>query len=109
MAGAERARQRSVRAADAAVGSGIKAYYHQTLEDYLDAFQAGGLRLIKLADTAALAGSHKPGAYLPRGAVSRLCRTSRDGNAGRARLMAARSRPMTGFNTPPGIQPARIP
>ena len=48
--------------------AGIKAYYHhRTLEDYLDAFQAGGLRLIKLADIAALAGSHKPDAYLPTG------------------------------------------
>ena len=48
--------------------AGIKAYYHhRTLEDYLDAFQAGGLRLIKLADIAALAGSHKPDAYLPPG------------------------------------------
>lgn len=48
--------------------AGIKAYYHhRTLEDYLDAFQAGGLRLIKLAGIAALAGSHKPDAYLPLG------------------------------------------
>jgi SAM-dependent methyltransferase len=48
--------------------AGIKAYYyHRTLEDYLDAFGAGGLRLDKLADSAALAGSHRPDAYLPEG------------------------------------------
>jgi hypothetical protein len=45
---------------------GIKAYYHhRTLENYLDAFQAGGLRLTKLADIPALAGSHRPDAHLP--------------------------------------------
>ena len=48
---------------------GIKAYYHhRTLENYLDAFRAGGLRLTKLADIPALAGSHRPDAYLPPGA-----------------------------------------
>jgi SAM-dependent methyltransferase len=48
--------------------AGIKAYYrHRTLENYLDAFQAGGLRLTKLADIPALAGSHRPDAYLPPG------------------------------------------
>jgi SAM-dependent methyltransferase len=48
---------------------GIKAYYHhRTLENYLDAFQAGGLRLTKLADIPTLAGSHRPDAYLPPGA-----------------------------------------
>ena len=49
--------------------AGIKAYYHhRTLENYLDAFQAGGLRLTKLADIPTLAGSHRPDAYLPPGA-----------------------------------------
>ena len=48
--------------------AGIKAYYyHRTLEDYLDAFGAGGLRLDKLADVPALADSHRPDAYLPEG------------------------------------------
>jgi SAM-dependent methyltransferase len=47
---------------------GIRAYYHhRTLENYLDAFQAGGLRLAKLADAPALADAHGPGAYLPPG------------------------------------------
>lgn len=48
---------------------GIKAYYHhRTLENYLDAFLAGGLRLTKLADIPTLAGQHRPDAYLPDGA-----------------------------------------
>ena len=48
---------------------GIKAYYHhRTLENYLDAFQAGGLQLTKLADIPALADAHRADAYLPRGA-----------------------------------------
>jgi SAM-dependent methyltransferase len=48
--------------------SGIRAYYrHRTLEDYLDAFHAGGLRLTKLADVAALADEHGPDAFLPPG------------------------------------------
>jgi hypothetical protein len=48
--------------------AGIKSYYHhRTLENYLDAFQAGGLRLAKLADIPALAESHRPDAYLPPG------------------------------------------
>lgn len=47
---------------------GIKSYYHhRTLENYLDAFQVGGLRLAKLADIPALAESHRPDAYLPPG------------------------------------------
>ncbi len=49
--------------------AGIKSYYyHRTLENYLDAFQAGGLRLTKLADVTALAESHRPDAHLPPGA-----------------------------------------
>ena len=45
---------------------GIRAYYHhRTLENYLDAFHAGGLRLAKLADVPALADAHKPDAWLP--------------------------------------------
>jgi len=48
--------------------AGIRAYYHhRTLEDYLDAFHAGGLRLAKLADMPALADTHGPDAYLPPG------------------------------------------
>lgn len=48
--------------------AGIRAYYHhRTLEDYLDAFHAGGLRLAKLADMSALADTHGPDAYLPPG------------------------------------------
>ena len=48
--------------------AGIRAhYYHRTLEDYLDAFLAGGLRLAKLADMPALADTHGPDAYLPPG------------------------------------------
>jgi hypothetical protein len=48
--------------------SGIRAYYHhRTLEDYLDAFHAGGLRLAKLADVPSLADAHRPDAYLPPG------------------------------------------
>lgn len=47
---------------------GIRASYrHRTLENYLDAFHAGGLRLAKLADIPALADTHGPGAYLPPG------------------------------------------
>lgn len=48
---------------------GIKAYYHhRTLENYLDASMAHSLRLTKLADIPALAGEHRPDAYLPDGA-----------------------------------------
>ena len=48
--------------------AGIRAHYHhRTLEDYLDAFHAGGLRLAKLADMPALADIHGPDAYLPPG------------------------------------------
>jgi 2-polyprenyl-3-methyl-5-hydroxy-6-metoxy-1,4-benzoquinol methylase len=48
--------------------AGIRAHYHhRTLEDYLDAFHAGGLRLAKLADMPALADTHGPDAYLPPG------------------------------------------
>jgi SAM-dependent methyltransferase len=48
--------------------AGIRAHYHhRTLENYLDAFHAGGLRLTKLADIPALADAHGPGAYLPPG------------------------------------------
>ena len=47
---------------------GIRAcYHHRTLENYLDAFHAGGLRLVKLADVPALADVHGPDAYLPPG------------------------------------------
>jgi SAM-dependent methyltransferase len=47
---------------------GIKTYYyHRTLEDYLDAFLAAGLRLTKLADLPALAGERPPHAILPDG------------------------------------------
>ena len=47
---------------------GIRAHYHhRTLENYLDAFHAGGLRLTKLADVPALADAHGPDAYLPPG------------------------------------------
>ena len=47
---------------------GIRAHYHhRTLENYLDAFHAGGLRLSKLADMPALADIHGPDAYLPPG------------------------------------------
>jgi hypothetical protein len=48
--------------------AGIQAYYrHRTLENYFDAFHAGGLRLTKLADMPALADTHGPDAYLPPG------------------------------------------
>jgi 2-polyprenyl-3-methyl-5-hydroxy-6-metoxy-1,4-benzoquinol methylase len=48
---------------------GIKTYYHhRTLENYLDAFLAGGLHLTKLADIPALSDAHRPDAYLPDGA-----------------------------------------
>jgi 2-polyprenyl-3-methyl-5-hydroxy-6-metoxy-1,4-benzoquinol methylase len=47
---------------------GVRAYYHhRTLEDYLDAFHAGGLSLAKLVDVPAMAGTHHPDAYLPPG------------------------------------------
>jgi SAM-dependent methyltransferase len=47
---------------------GIRAHYrHRTLENYLDAFHAGGLRLAKLADVPALADVHGPAAFLPPG------------------------------------------
>ncbi len=37
--------------------AGIKArYYHRTLEEYLDAFLAAGLRLTKLADVVDVFG-----------------------------------------------------
>jgi 2-polyprenyl-3-methyl-5-hydroxy-6-metoxy-1,4-benzoquinol methylase len=46
--------------------SGIRAcYLHRTLEEYLEAFHAGGLRLAKLVDAPALADTHGPNAYLP--------------------------------------------
>jgi SAM-dependent methyltransferase len=49
--------------------AGIKTYhYHQTLEDYLDAFLAPDLHLTKLADIAARADSHRLDACLPHGA-----------------------------------------
>jgi 2-polyprenyl-3-methyl-5-hydroxy-6-metoxy-1,4-benzoquinol methylase len=45
---------------------GIKVYYyHRTLEDYLDAFLAAGLRLTKLADLEAMAGERPAHALLP--------------------------------------------
>jgi SAM-dependent methyltransferase len=48
--------------------AGIRAsYHHRTLENYLDAFHAGGLRLDKLADIPAQADAHRPDAYLPPG------------------------------------------
>jgi SAM-dependent methyltransferase len=48
--------------------SGIQVYYHhRTLEKYLDAFHAGGLRLSKLTDVLARADAHRPDAYLPPG------------------------------------------
>jgi SAM-dependent methyltransferase len=48
--------------------SGIQTYYHhRTLENYLDAFYAGGLRLTKLTDVQARADAHRPDAYLPPG------------------------------------------
>jgi SAM-dependent methyltransferase len=48
--------------------SGIQAYcHHRTLENYLDAFHAAGLRLAKLIDVPALADAHRPDAYLPSG------------------------------------------
>jgi 2-polyprenyl-3-methyl-5-hydroxy-6-metoxy-1,4-benzoquinol methylase len=48
--------------------SGLKVYhYHRTLEDYLDAFLASGLRLAKLADLTGLAGTHPPYAAVPEG------------------------------------------
>ncbi len=47
---------------------GIRAYYHhRTLENYLDAFHAGGLSLVKLIDSPAMADTHHPDAYLPPG------------------------------------------
>lgn len=54
---------RSLRAA------GIKTYYyHRTLQDYLDAFLAAGLRLTKLADVTAHCSVHGPPTILPEGA-----------------------------------------
>jgi len=48
--------------------SGIQTYHHhRTLENYLDAFHAGGLRLTKLTDVLTRADSHRPDAYLPPG------------------------------------------
>ena len=48
--------------------AGIEVYYHhRTLENYLDAFHAGGLRLTKLTDVVARADAHRPEAYLPPG------------------------------------------
>jgi 2-polyprenyl-3-methyl-5-hydroxy-6-metoxy-1,4-benzoquinol methylase len=48
--------------------SGIKTYYHhRTLENYLDAFLAAGLRLTKLADLRSLADDHPPHALIPDG------------------------------------------
>lgn len=47
---------------------GIRAHYvHRTLADYLDAFQAGGLGLVRLVDVPDLADTHHPDAYLPPG------------------------------------------
>jgi hypothetical protein len=40
-------------------------YYHRTLEDYLDAFLAAGLRLAKLSDLPGMAGERPPPALLP--------------------------------------------
>lgn len=49
--------------------AGIKSYhYHQTLQDYLDAFLTQGLHLTKLADITTRADSHRPDACLPDGA-----------------------------------------
>jgi 2-polyprenyl-3-methyl-5-hydroxy-6-metoxy-1,4-benzoquinol methylase len=49
--------------------TGIKVfYYHRTLQDYLDAFLAAGLRLAKLADVAAHCSVHGPPTILPEGA-----------------------------------------
>jgi SAM-dependent methyltransferase len=49
--------------------AGIKTHYHhRTLENYLDALLATGLRLAKLADIPALADAHRPDACLPDGA-----------------------------------------
>jgi 2-polyprenyl-3-methyl-5-hydroxy-6-metoxy-1,4-benzoquinol methylase len=46
--------------------AGIKAYYyHRTLEEYLDAFLAAGLRLTKLSDLSALADDHPPHSIVP--------------------------------------------
>jgi SAM-dependent methyltransferase len=48
--------------------SGIQTYYHhRTLENYLDAFHDGGLRLTKLTDVSTRADAHRPDAYLPPG------------------------------------------
>jgi SAM-dependent methyltransferase len=48
--------------------AGIEVYHHhRTLENYLDAFHAGGLRLTKLTDVVARADAHRPEAYLPPG------------------------------------------
>lgn len=50
--------------------AGIKTYYHhRTLEEYLDAFLATGLRLTKVADLAGFASVHEPGTILPEGYV----------------------------------------
>ncbi|WP_329163977.1 class I SAM-dependent methyltransferase [Streptomyces sp. NBC_01717] len=47
---------------------GIKTYHHhRTLEDYLDAFLATGLRLTKLTDIPALADAQGAGSLLPDG------------------------------------------
>ncbi len=46
--------------------SGIQTYHHhRTLENYLDAFHAGGLRLTKLTDVLTRADSRRLDAYLP--------------------------------------------
>jgi hypothetical protein len=48
--------------------AGIKVYHHhRTLEAYLDAFLAAGLRLTKLADLSAVTSGGEPGGLLPGG------------------------------------------
>ena len=48
--------------------AGIRVYHrHRTLEEYLDAFLGGGLRLIKLADLDGLSERHGPDSPLPDG------------------------------------------
>ena len=48
--------------------AGIKVYHHhRTLEEYVDAFLATGLRLVKLADLPGLASTSGPDTCLPEG------------------------------------------
>ena len=48
--------------------AGIRVHHrHRTLEEYLDAFSARGLRLAKLADLAGLSEAHGPDSLLPQG------------------------------------------